>query len=139
MRPIIIYDQVRIDIQNVIEYAEKHIMTRRIMLETMKGLHPPIGDTKEYICEIPIGYRVCYSIEDQPAGMAKHISISVMFDGLYPSRTAVLQIAKLFGINIDNKMQRIWIEKEFEAVNFVEIYKPRDKKTMNNRRKRKKK
>jgi hypothetical protein len=70
---------------------------------------------------IPVGYRAAVSIEEQPAGMCIHVSISVDRPGKLPSREAVAMIADAFGLTrIDSR----WLE-EFEpgkhAVNVLQV------------------
>ena len=75
---------------------------------------------------IPDGYRAAFSIEEQPAGFVRHLSVSVDVPGKLPSVPAVRTIAEAFGVN---GWQRVWIE-EFDpghsAVNILEVYKPRE-------------
>jgi len=73
---------------------------------------------------IPQGYRVAFSIEEQPAGFCRHLSVSVDTPGRCPSIPAVKLISGLFGM-VD--WHKIWLE-EFDpghnAVNILELYKP---------------
>lgn len=70
---------------------------------------------------IPVGYRVAYSVEEQPAGICAHLSISVDKKGKLPHPEAIKMIAFEFGCE-DLKDSTGWIE-EFEpghdAVNVV--------------------
>lgn len=79
---------------------------------------------------IPIGYRAAVSFEEQPAGMAMHLSISVERPDpkWNPSVAAVQTIAEAFGIAPDRMHDgEVWME-EYEpgrhAVNIVVIVTP---------------
>jgi hypothetical protein len=72
--------------------------------------------------DIPFGFHVCFSIEEQPVGMVRHVSISVDTPGKCPSESAVAMIAEAFGIL--EPFDRIWLE-EFEpghhCVNVIKV------------------
>lgn len=75
---------------------------------------------------IPRGYLAAFSFEDQPAGLCRHLSISVDTPGSMPSLPAVTMIAKAFGMEFPFTQQRpgnLWLE-EFEpgqqAINIVQ-------------------
>jgi hypothetical protein len=76
---------------------------------------------------IPDGYRAAFSVEEQPAGFMHHLSVSVDIPGALPSVESVIAIGKAYGIK---RWNRIWLE-EFDpghqAVNILELYKPRAK------------
>jgi hypothetical protein len=69
---------------------------------------------------IPDGYRVVFSIEEQPIGWCRHLSVSVDKKGKYPTPQAVELIMQEFGMgnDIDNSL-KVWMEKEGEAINVV--------------------
>ena len=78
--------------------------------------------------EFPGGYRASYSVEQQPAGMCSHLSISVFGrakPGRMPSVEAVKMIAQAFGVPFP--AGRMWSE-EFDpgefAVNLLSLYAP---------------
>jgi hypothetical protein len=79
---------------------------------------------------LPIGFRVCFSIEEQPAGLVRHLSISVDNPGKILTAIAVMMIAKEFGFSEFPLQQgRVWVE-EFapgeHAVNVCELYVERE-------------
>ena len=78
--------------------------------------------------EFPGGYRASYSVEQQPAGMCSHLSISVFGrakPGRMPSVEAIKMIAQAFGVPFP--ADRMWSE-EFDpgefAVNLLHLYAP---------------
>src|SRR5262249_34266166 len=85
---------------------------------------------------IPRGYRAAISVEEQPAGMCWHLSISVERTDptKMPSVEAVRMIAEAFGIDFDISIEHggVWTE-EYEpgrhAVNIVSVFAPGHKGT----------
>jgi hypothetical protein len=81
---------------------------------------------------IPIGYRAAVSVEEQPAGLFLHLSISVerADPKLMPSVEAIIGIAAEFGIDYQTAIQQglIWME-EYEpgrhAINLLKLIVPR--------------
>ena len=71
--------------------------------------------------EIPVGFTVAYTVEQQPSGLCGHLSVSVDRKGKVPHPAAVEAIAKLFDQSIDTSIA-CWLE-EFEpgheAVNLL--------------------
>lgn len=80
--------------------------------------------------ELPVGYRVAISFEEQPAGMCLHLSMSSSARGNVPHPDAVIMVLQAIGIDL-NDCARSWIE-EFEidgkpgghAVNVVVVMTP---------------
>jgi hypothetical protein len=81
---------------------------------------------------IPIGYRAAVSFEEQPSGLAMHLSISVeRADPKWvPSVESVIMIALEFGIDFATAREEglVW-QEEYEpgrfAINLVKIIIPR--------------
>jgi len=79
---------------------------------------------------IPIGYRAMVSFEEQPDGMCMHLSIGVERKDptRVPSVESVKMIAKEFGIDFPEGVDKMWME-EFEpgrhAINMVVLTAPR--------------
>jgi hypothetical protein len=77
---------------------------------------------------LPGGYRVAYSVEQQPPGLCSHLSISVVGrkeKGKMPSPQAIHMIAEEFGVPYP--ADKMWME-EFEpgefAINLVSLFAP---------------
>jgi hypothetical protein len=83
---------------------------------------------QSYNVLIPVGYRAAFSFEEQPAGLVRHLSVSVdtKKPGDCPSIPAMQMIASAFGIewSLDSGDARVWLE-EFEpgkyAVNLIAV------------------
>jgi hypothetical protein len=82
--------------------------------------------------EIPVGYLAAISFEYQPAGLCRHLSISVSASaqGRMPSFEAVKMIAEAFGFKMPLEGScRLWCEEfapQEYAVNIVQIEEPSD-------------
>lgn len=74
---------------------------------------------------IPLGYRASISFEEQPAGIMRHLSISVEKDGMMPSKQAIVMIAQEFGFTLGEGQEgQTWVE-EFRpghyAFNLIQV------------------
>lgn len=113
MRAMIIDEASKSEIKRVKEYAESHIISREQLHMTMELMASPVGDEPGFKCIIPNGYCVVYSIEDQPAGLCHHLSISVDDPEKLPSVPAVENLMAELGLSPDiNNCLSLWIEKD---------------------------
>jgi len=123
MRLLIINDESRALIKKVIEYAESHIYSLDDLLDIKNKQLSVAGDEPEFSCEIPDGFRVVYTIENQPMGKVRHISISIKTDepNKLPNPAAVEMIIAEFGFK--NKLQdcHVSLEKDI-AINVIDKY-----------------
>jgi hypothetical protein len=74
------------------------------------------------------GYRASFSVEEQPAGLCNHLSVSVDTPGRVPSQSAMSVLAEAYGMGSDAvEKGRVWVE-EFDpghhAVNLVTLREP---------------
>jgi len=95
--PLAIDEQIRGFIERVLNYAEENKISFDMTKEMIAGTRPPIGDNRNYVCYIPVGFRVAYSIEEQPCGWCRHMSVSVSTKDRVPSIPAVEMLMKEFG------------------------------------------
>ena len=108
------------DIARLIAHAEKHPFTLAELKRQILAEEPPVGDDPAFVCHLPVGFRIVFSIEEQPGiGWCRHIFISVKgVKGAMPSREAVAEIMGHFGFR-DGIENTGWIENE-HALNFIE-------------------
>lgn len=112
------------------EYAQQHIFSMDEMLDVSNGQAPAAGAMKEFTCLIPVGFKVVFAIESQPAGYIRHLSVSLGDGRRAPSVPVVVEIMKMLGFKtnllekIDTKICFAKLE-EFrpgcQAVNVWEI------------------
>jgi hypothetical protein len=101
-------------IKQTLELANKNISADGKVVESYKRKNIK-NDPGVVIVHIKHGYRCAYSIEEQPAGLFKHLSISVDSKGKLPMPEAVQLIAVHFGVM---PIASAWIE-QFEPDHFA--------------------
>lgn len=114
MRALVIDGNTRQLAQRIQEHARTHKFTTRKLLEIIAS-HPEqaAGNQPEFVLNIPMGYKVVYTIEKQPRfGWCHHISVSVDTDEKLPAFEAVDEIVNLFGLGTPFKKHAIamWLE-----------------------------
>lgn len=131
MRALVIDENVREQIQQVKDYAEANPFSMDDLLDTKNGELAAAGDLDgKHVLEIPVGYRVVFSMEQQPAGLCRHMSVSVDFPGKLPSVPSVIMLMKEFGFDhpLDDDFPhhgKVWMEEGGygTAINVLEIIK----------------
>lgn len=127
-RPFIVDEIVKKDIAKVKAYAEDH----KIDLTELRGIAsmdaPAPGLDTNFVCAIPVGYLVAFTIEQHPGGWARHISVSSEKRGTVPHPTVVEMVMEEFGMQKKLSECTIYLEdigRDHQAVNVVEIYEPK--------------
>lgn len=109
-RPLLIDDRVRQNIKTLIAFAEGHQISRA-ELHKIKAKHGDLGDIPLGETHIPQGYICRLSIEHQPIGICRHLSIRVDGEGDAPNDGAVTLIMREFGFRGDLiDLDSIWLE-----------------------------
>ena len=85
LRPLVVADAERAMIRRVIDHAARNVISRDRLQRTIAGEEKPVGDNPDFACVIPVGYRCVYSLEEQPLGVCRHLSISVLGEGGAPN------------------------------------------------------
>ncbi len=95
---LIIGENERDKIAEVIKHAEENIVSLDDIKKTMGGKVPPVGDDENFIVHLHLGHRIVYSIEEQKKGLVKHLSVSVRINSIYKTPTihAVARIIEEF-------------------------------------------
>lgn len=147
MRALLINDEIRAEVAALRKEARKNPVPLQWVLEnsvdeskgrkhefTLADRKPDFMRQCSLKMNIPNGYTVAYSYEEQPMGLCHHMSVSVDTPGRLPAFQAVQEIAALFGITISEETKSkltMWLE-EFqpghEAVNVVSLV---EKEAMN--------
>jgi hypothetical protein len=114
MRPLVIDNDAKAKIAEVIAYAENHKYNKDYMALRMTGKAGVPGDMDSYICYLQVGYKCVYTIEEQPEplGWCHHLSVSVDNPARVPSIPAVELLMQEFGITRKLKEEgvHVWIE-----------------------------
>jgi hypothetical protein len=125
MRALILNDELRREIRRVVEHARANPVPLSTMKEIAAGRAPAVGYDQRFACEIPVGYRAVFSIEEHPGGWMRHLSISVA-EGKLPHPAAIAEIMKEFGFAGGIGDCERWVEntEDARAVNLVEPLDP---------------
>ena len=97
-RALVINEDVRDHVKALVEYASLNVVSRDMLRRIVELDDPAIGDRPEYRMEVPVGFDVVFSIEDQPPGLFRHLSVRVDGAG-WPAPEAVALITQLFGFS----------------------------------------
>lgn len=124
MRPLIIGAVEKEAIKNLVDYAEKNPFSMDDLLDTLNKEMKPAGDMDRYSISLPVGYRVVYTIEHQPAGKVRHLSVSVDKPGNLPNPESLELIMHELGFNgllYQCNVSMEQIGRQHQAVNVLEI------------------
>lgn len=117
VRPLILNDEVRQQIARVIEYGNSHRYDIGMMNRLSRGMMELPGDDPNRVILIPIGYRVGFTVEQQPFGWSRHVSIYVLDKNprVAPNPVAVDTILGEFGLPSWKKCTTGWVESPEES------------------------
>lgn len=119
MRALILNDTAKSALKNLREFAEKNPIDKKEMVLIMNGKLAPVGDREGYSCQIPVGFRVVYSIEQHPKQLFKHASFSINTVGKMPNPVAVQELMTELGFKRPLEKCLIQVEDGY-AVNVLE-------------------
>ena len=120
MRPLVIDEAARRRITDVLCFAEENRITKSELMEIIETNGPAVGDDENRCCYLDHGFKIVYSIEEQPVGWCHHISVSVAAIDKLPNVEAVSLIMSEFGITAKMEDCHIYIEKSTpESVNVI--------------------
>jgi len=141
---LILDDEAEAKIKALVAFADQHRYTQEMTKKAISGDVPPAGDYSEHVIEIQstvvtghvppaghypgpdsrtwvkTGFRVVFSIEEQPIGWCRHLSISMMDRNKYPHPNVMEELMEAFGMgrSLDHCL-KVWIEKEWKAINVL--------------------
>lgn len=112
------------------EYAEANPVSMDDLLDQMNGKRDSVGNMPEHTRYIPDSYKVVFSIEEQPPGPCRHLSVSCKSE--IPAIEAVAMIASEIGFSVDlvrssakeNTGVHVYvedIEDGKKAINIIEV------------------
>lgn len=128
MRALIIDEKVKARIAEVMRHAEANIQSMDDLLDIHNKVKVPPGDVSNFVCNIPVGYRIVYTLEKRPDlndKVYRHISISVDRTGMLPSVVAAETIIKEFGFGELDSCSMFKLEKigdDHEAINIFKEF-----------------
>ena len=129
MQPFIIDDNTKKAIERIKKHAELNVYTLGDMQEIIKGDETKkISGQEGFTTELPFGYKVVYSIEQQKSGNMRHLSVSSPKGiSAIPNPKLVQEIMKLIGFRdsyiecYKNNLVKSKSEKGFKSLNVWEI------------------
>lgn len=126
MRILIIDDATKKEIKRVVDFAEANPYSLDDLFDIKNKQKKCAGDSKDYTAYIPVGYKMVFSIEHQPKGAVRHLSVSVDKKGKMPNPEAVKEIMKEVGFF--NQLENCLVDFEefspgYHAVNVIEYKK----------------
>ena len=112
-------------------YAEHNPLSQERMQRLMARLDPPPGDDPSYRCILPVDYSCVFTVEWQPIGFVRHLSVSTPDSGRVPNNVMLQMIMPAFGFrskDIFGMMRKrlAWLEDlggGHKAVNMIETIK----------------
>lgn len=119
MRPLVIDEEAKIKLQTLKEFAERNPLSVDDLLDIHNKSEPPVGDREGFSCEIPFGFRIVFSVEPQPKGPARHLSISVDAPNRMPNPVAVQLLMQELGFDKELEECYVYFEDK-NAVNIIE-------------------
>lgn len=127
MRALLLDDTTTAKIKKLVDFAEKNQLSHGDLKRIVKGVTPAPGNRPGFSVEIPIGFRIVFTIEEHKRNkVVRHLSISV--DGgenMLPNQVAVETLIKEFGFKKPLKDCMVYLEQleptEHQAVNIIEL------------------
>lgn len=110
-------EQKKID--RLVEHARNNIFSFEKLLAITSGELAVPGATDEFAVYLPYGYRVVFTIEQQPKQIFKHISISTAWNR-FPSYEVCDRICTAFGFADIKYNCTGWIKENALAINIVQ-------------------
>ncbi len=101
MRLLIIDDEVKARIRALYDYANSHRLTHEMLLGQRDGKDKPVGDNPFHSLHLTDGYKVVFSVDEQPMGVMCHMSMSVASNNpdTMPNEYAVQEVAELLSFS----------------------------------------
>jgi hypothetical protein len=113
MRVLVIDELAEAEVQRVRTFALSRRQSLHDIMRRMKGSPEAPGDDPQYMLELKDGWKVVYTIEQQPSGWFHHISVSIdarAEDKPWPHPAGVDMILKLFGLGCVKSAAHGWPE-----------------------------
>lgn len=124
MRPLIIDDTARANIARVVAYADQHRFTLIDIMHLMGHPEKAPGHTPGFVVVVPVGFRCVFTLEQQPPGMMRHLSVSVMEKERAPNPVALDVLLPLFGFTGKLKDCTVYpMHEQVTSINILELLK----------------
>ena len=95
------------------------------LIRTREGLARHLARMADFTIDLPSIYRATFTIEaGHPAGLCRHLSVSIKRHGRMPSHEAVWMIAEELGFKVGLHACAIWTEDIGEGDHAANIVQP---------------
>lgn len=119
---LVISPEVRAAVRAVVEYAEAHRYSVHDLMRLFGHPENAPGHTPGFVVTVPTGYRCVFTIEQQPDGWMRHLSVSIMQKDRVPATMAVAALLPLFGFKTPlNKCHVHLMSETVDSVNVLEL------------------
>jgi hypothetical protein len=134
-RPLVVGPKEVAAIQQLIKKAGEHRVPledmQRRALRLRRGDKLPKSYNMPFTIEIPFGFTVTYTVEEQPQGWTRHLSVAADRVGRAPTPEAVDMLMREFGFRAPGvrQIEIKWMEplgNDRKAVNLVEYIEASD-------------
>lgn len=122
MRAVVIGPEEQKKLEALKAFAEKNVIPFARILRGVSGAEPPIGRADDrHKLELPGGLFIVYSVEDQPCGECRHVSMSVLphVKDVLPNPALVACVLPYLGFVRPMSKCKVWVEKDL-AINVME-------------------
>jgi hypothetical protein len=119
MRPLIIDDKIKEEIQRLKDHAEKNIFTIDDLKKIVSREVPHISSRPGFTIEIPIGYHVVFSMSEQKLGIARELSVSINDSDKKISPEAMQLLLDEFGF--DHPITECVVKESSKAIYIAEL------------------
>jgi hypothetical protein len=117
-----------------VKLAHENPLTPEFIGKLSEGFDPKDPATRpklpcviplEFTIDIPDGFRVTYTEEQQPMGLCRHISVSVADTDRVPNPVAIQMLLSLFGFErLLGDRQMVYPEKYGNGLTAINVIEP---------------
>jgi len=103
-------------------YANEHLVDLSTLKAMCDGTVKPVGDSFEHVRELSSGLRAVFSLEEQPAGVMQHLSVSHKVRSRVVQPPVVELIMNELGMGNDlHDCFNVWVEEGWPAINILRM------------------
>jgi hypothetical protein len=127
-------EEVRNNINKLVNHAEANVLTYEYMLEQSQKVKlgipiDSIGSDPNHNIVLPLGFRVVFSIEEHPVGKCRHLSMSKNDnENITPEESLLIMEYFGFKSNLIDGNAMFYVEQytidnvHYKALNIIENY-----------------
>lgn len=134
MRALLLGEAEKKQIADLVKLAHENPLTPAFIGKLSEGFDPDDPASRsnlqwvipiEFTIDIPDGFRVTYTEEQQPMGLCRHLSVSVSGTDRIPNPVAIQMLLSLFGFERPlGDRQMVYPEKYASGLTAVNVIEP---------------